>query len=143
MMMMRRRIAEFCHVCHAAAAADDDDDDGGGDYYIFRTFALAVGCDPSASGTQLVECLQVFVVLSSSSYYVTIIIIIFVIIIFVIIIFVIIIIIIFVIRSQLCLPDETPKQDLDGKSSNAKKDEAKPILLLLSVYLTISTEVAQ
>ena len=70
----------------------------------------------------------------------------FVIVIFVIIIFVIILIIIiliFVTRSQLCLPDETPNQDLGGKRSNAKKDEAKPILLLLFVYLTISTEVAQ
>ena len=27
---------------------------------MFRTFALAVGCDPSAAGPDLLECLQVF-----------------------------------------------------------------------------------
>ena len=33
---------------------------------IFRTFALAVGCDPSASASQLVQCLQVFNLIISS-----------------------------------------------------------------------------
>ena len=40
--------------------------DGGKLLKIFRTFALAVGCDPSASASQLVQCLQVFNLIISS-----------------------------------------------------------------------------
>ena len=30
---------------------------------VFRTFARAVGCDPSAGGSQLVQCLQVIFII--------------------------------------------------------------------------------
>ena len=30
---------------------------------VFRTFARAVGCDPSAGGSQLVQCLQVIIII--------------------------------------------------------------------------------